>query len=606
MHAVSRAWLARARLCVVLLAFLVALGACRLPASADAGEDAQAGTLLERLGTWRDERGHAVTLADLRGSPVVLAPIFTFCTVRCPITVEKVRRLYEAYRRRNLDVRVVLVTLDPIRDDPARLLRFQETRNLPASWRLLRGTLDQTRALARMLGVRAIYDDNHIDHDVRIAVFDRGGRLVDAYGGWDFDEETAVSRSIAREPPPCQALRPPQDGSPGCADSARARTPPASRDELRFDTLRQRIVDTGARSIEDVIASLPASLRSRYVLMHESRSVQEATYRDPRVLLYTEDAKFVLAFNGDPAEAGHLALETLEFNDDAGVFRLREVTFPSETAGPTHALFSDVNPPRCLSCHRDEPQPIWDEYPEWPGAYGAVDRRRPNAEEAMGMASFLAGRRQNPRYSPLLDAESFAVQPLPSAEAYEGREHPSRNADFGAKLQRLAYRAIARRVATAPGFSTYQYALLAALDPQCSDVDAFLPRTVKSHFARSQGAFARDTERANADQDLAKGARMQGVERAAPVAAETLASFRYLAEEGLHLSTRGWALALEPDAYDFTTGRATTVYLERDLLDAVAKNDPLLPGLRAAPERRDGYCAALRRASLAALNRATP
>ena len=52
--------------------------------------------------------------------------------------------------------------------------------------------LDQTRALARMLGLRAVYEEGHIDHDVRIAVFDAAGRLVRTFVGWDFDEDQAA------------------------------------------------------------------------------------------------------------------------------------------------------------------------------------------------------------------------------------------------------------------------------------------------------------------------------------------------------------------------------------------------------------------------------
>jgi hypothetical protein len=44
-----------------------------------------------------------------------------------------------------------------------------------------------------MLGVRATYDDEHIDHDVRIAVFDARGRLVRDFAGWDFDADQVVA-----------------------------------------------------------------------------------------------------------------------------------------------------------------------------------------------------------------------------------------------------------------------------------------------------------------------------------------------------------------------------------------------------------------------------
>jgi hypothetical protein len=377
--------------------------------------------------------------------------------------------------------------------------------------------------------------------------------------------------------------------------------------ELGFESLRRLIEAEGLTSIDDLVGRLPAALRSRYVLMHESRSLQEATYSAPRALLFTADASFVVAFNGGPTENGYLALETLEFDQKNAVFQLREVAFPAAGDARANVVFSEINPPRCLVCHGDAPRPIWDAYPEWPGAYGEVDHGALQGTEKTGIHAFLAARRSNPRYGPLLHPESFAESPRSaSAAAYEGAERRSRNADFGDKLQRLEYRVIARRVTASPGFSSFRYALLAALDPQCPDIDSFVPEPVRSRFSRSLGQFKGETALANSEQDAAIGRRLSKADRAAPVTVETLVSFRYIAEEGLHLPTQGWGLALEPNASNFTTGGTSAGYLERDLFDAVLRDDSDLRGLRAAPERREGYCAAMRRISLAALSRLSP
>jgi protein SCO1/2 len=148
--------------------------------------------LFEHPWHWTDERGAAVALSRWQGMVLVVTAMFTSCTTRCPLTVEKLRALEEAFRRRGVQGEFVLVTLDPAVDDPARLLRFKERRHLPSSWHLLRGTTEATRELGRMLGVRALYDDGHIDHDVRIAIFDGKGQLVRNFVGWDFDAEEAV------------------------------------------------------------------------------------------------------------------------------------------------------------------------------------------------------------------------------------------------------------------------------------------------------------------------------------------------------------------------------------------------------------------------------
>jgi cytochrome oxidase Cu insertion factor (SCO1/SenC/PrrC family) len=168
------------------------VGGCGMPSSPRAQTETES-PFLDPSATWTDEAGHETRLADLLGEPVVLAPFFASCTVLCPLTVEKVRMLDQALRRRNLAARIVLVTLDPVHDGVDRLARFKETQHVPGSWHLLRGTVHETRALGRILGVRAIYDGAHIDHDVRIATFDASGRLVRTYGSWDFDEDEAAA-----------------------------------------------------------------------------------------------------------------------------------------------------------------------------------------------------------------------------------------------------------------------------------------------------------------------------------------------------------------------------------------------------------------------------
>ena len=167
----------------------LALGGCAPPAASATGG---IGSLAPQW-HWTDEEGADVTFSRWQGVPLVVTAIFTSCTTRCPMTVDKLRDLDAAFRRRGAPSQFLLVTLDPQTDDPARLARFKAERHLPDAWHFLRGDLDQTRRFARMLGVRAMYDDQHIDHDVRIAVFDGHGRLVRDLAGWDFDSDKVAA-----------------------------------------------------------------------------------------------------------------------------------------------------------------------------------------------------------------------------------------------------------------------------------------------------------------------------------------------------------------------------------------------------------------------------
>jgi protein SCO1/2 len=139
-----------------------------------------------------------VSLNDWRGAPVLVVPFYASCRVRCPMTIEKVRRVDAAYHARGQAASIVLVTLDPRSDTPARLARFKQSTNLPASWTLLRGELAATQALSRTLGVRATPDDAHIDHQVRVVVLDADGRIARNLEGWGFPVDEAVIGPTAR------------------------------------------------------------------------------------------------------------------------------------------------------------------------------------------------------------------------------------------------------------------------------------------------------------------------------------------------------------------------------------------------------------------------
>lgn len=176
--------LARAALSFVL----VVAGAARL---APAAENPNA-NLYARTWRWTTELGEARTFEAWRGQILVVAPFYTSCRVRCPLTLRSLSAIAEAYRRAGRPVTFLLVTLDPQNDTPERLRRFKERSGLPVGWRLLSGSSADTRAFSEFLETRTATDAGHIDHQVRIAVFDRRGRLARNLHGWDFDITQAL------------------------------------------------------------------------------------------------------------------------------------------------------------------------------------------------------------------------------------------------------------------------------------------------------------------------------------------------------------------------------------------------------------------------------
>lgn len=148
---------------------------------------------------------------------------------------------------------------------------------------------------------------------------------------------------------------------------------PTGKETTNYEWLVQLIEREKLTSIEQVLPKLPAHYRSEYVFMYRSRSLQGASFENPRVILFGKDASFLLTFNGDPKHEGYNKLEIIQFRDKEKRFEFREI----ELTPGQPARFSGPNPQKCLACHQSnvrvgiDPRPNWEPYSIWPGAYGS-------------------------------------------------------------------------------------------------------------------------------------------------------------------------------------------------------------------------------------------
>lgn len=384
---------------------------------------------------------------------------------------------------------------------------------------------------------------------------------------------------------------------------------------VTYDSLKRLIIENNVVSIEELLPLLPESFRSHYALMFNSRSLQEASYGDPRVILYGPEAKLVVTFNGQAGQRGFNALETMEFDDATKTFRFHEVTFPGRSTARGESAsrigFSDSNPDQCLKCHGRPPRPIWDTYPLWPGAYGERDHFSLSKKEREGLAEFLRNQPSHPRNRHLIDPKLFLERDnllARSATRYDGSDSMDPNSELNALLSRLNFRAIAAEVGHASGFGVYQYALLAALQPECGGIEDFLPEKIRSSYTRSYDAFAADTDRINRDQDHLKLLRTLGgspadnpLPMSTAAGGAAAAKFRYLVEQGLRISTDQWSPALEKATYDFSTAGLSIMDLRPYLLEEVSRRDDRVRDLSATSASSSRFCSYLKTRSLRAL-----
>jgi hypothetical protein len=377
-------------------------------------------------------------------------------------------------------------------------------------------------------------------------------------------------------------------------------------DAFDFESLRALVAQQRAGGVEAVVAALPEELRSQYTLVFASRSLQGASWRDPRVVLFGRTARLVVTFNGEPSQRGYSALETMEFNPVGNRFVFREISF---TAGPSgfDVRISDPNPARCTACHGEPARPIWDSAPLWPGGYGERYGAGLSAAELQGIRTFLAAQAGHPRYRHLLDAASLADRATFVANSrtrYDGGAVEPPNARFSALLATHNVQAILAQLAAQPAFAAHLALLVGASDGGCGALETFYPDQVGATVAAAYGRFAAAARAAEQRQAAAKASRHEG--RGNPqsgmVAEFDPTPLRFVVERDLGVPTQRWTLAFERGSYDLAAP-AGTITLAAALRAWLARSDAALVDAAAYRtfDAADRYCTHLRRESRDAL-----
>lgn len=172
-----------------------------------------------------------------------------------------------------------------------------------------------------------------------------------------------------------------------------------------IDDLRQLVRQEGLSSVAAIVERLPREHRENYTLVYDSRSLQGASYENPRAILFGGTAGLVLSFNGDPSQRRYNTIEAMQFREASESFELYAIEVRD---GETR--ISAPNPGVCTSCHGSPPRPIWSSYEygdrapvHWPGFYGSThDAPVLNANEKAAFEGFRERAASHPRYRHLV------------------------------------------------------------------------------------------------------------------------------------------------------------------------------------------------------------
>ena len=164
-------------ICLPLALLLLAAGAVAAPKQAPLPRD----SVYQLPATLTDQNGKSWDWRSRRGTPQVVAMFYTSCQYVCPLIVDSgkavERALTEAERAK---LGILLISMDPARDDPEALMSVARKRKLDeARWSLASPTQDNVRGVAGVLGVRyRQLADGEFNHTSALVLLYSDGRIV--------------------------------------------------------------------------------------------------------------------------------------------------------------------------------------------------------------------------------------------------------------------------------------------------------------------------------------------------------------------------------------------------------------------------------------------
>ena len=128
-----------------------------------------------------DQDGKTVDWSARRGKPQLVAMFYTSCKFICPLIVDSgkaIERQLDAKQQQKLGI--LLISMDPKRDDPKALKHIVDKRKLDTTrWTLASPRQDDVRTVAGLLGIRyRLLADGEFNHSSALVLLDANGRVL--------------------------------------------------------------------------------------------------------------------------------------------------------------------------------------------------------------------------------------------------------------------------------------------------------------------------------------------------------------------------------------------------------------------------------------------
>lgn len=153
-----------------------------------------------------DQNGRNVSLASLKGKPVLFDFIYTTCPGPCLLLTARMKKIANRLGPKlGTDARIVSITVDPEHDRPEQLRTYASAQGADVNgWLFLTGTPKQIEdVMARFDLIRQREADGTVDHVLEFFLVDPNGRALLQYMGEKAEPDRVASdveRAAAHEP----------------------------------------------------------------------------------------------------------------------------------------------------------------------------------------------------------------------------------------------------------------------------------------------------------------------------------------------------------------------------------------------------------------------
>jgi protein SCO1 len=124
----------------------------------------------------RDDEGNVVGSGELRDKAVAVTFLDTRCTEACPIIAAQMGQAVRALGDHGAHVEALAISVDPLRDTPARIDAFLQRYRAKGALRYLNGSVAELRPVWKAFAVAAAHDTGNPNmHSAPVRIFDRTG-----------------------------------------------------------------------------------------------------------------------------------------------------------------------------------------------------------------------------------------------------------------------------------------------------------------------------------------------------------------------------------------------------------------------------------------------